>query len=321
MAELALRWSILVPVVVALVLLLPMLQPWRGRVVGANESADSTGENDRVRHGWMLPLALGLVYALTHLGLRENWRLAFPPADVKLYLAYVVPIVVLLAVLVFEMNWSHLWLRLLVAAMVFGGYFPLLLGKMLTANYSTPAFIAWLAGLMVGAVLLTMCLASVSRTLTGRLFVFLLGSYVALSAGLFTLMGSLTSGEQLGGLASFLGILWLLLAWKRETRRLCGIGFISLFILIGNASEVYFFSYAIKPTLPLTLWLSVPIAWWVILHFWGETLAARKAWLRVTALMLAVILPMLSAGIVVYRANAADAATGADDGWEYEEFN
>ncbi len=90
MIELMLRWCILVPTAVALALLLPTIQPWRRceRVADAHEVGD--GEAG----AWMVPLALGLVYTLTHLGLRENWRLSIPPTDVKLYLVYSMPVVV-----------------------------------------------------------------------------------------------------------------------------------------------------------------------------------------------------------------------------------
>lgn len=319
MVELILRWCVLIPIGVSLMLLLPALKPWRNRAADAGASGADESQPLMVSGAWMVPIALAVVSMLTHLGMRQNWQLALPPLDAKLYLAYFMPVVAAVALLG-GAKWSRWWMRLFAAGVLYRYYFPLLLGKMFSASPPGGGAMIWLIGLMVGGVALTGVLDAVARRWSARLFVFGLGMYVALSAALFSLMGSLTAGYQCGGVATFLGVFFLLLLWKREAKEwqeVGGLGVLVAFILIGNGSEVYFFSYAVAPFVPLLLWLSVPILWWLAAEFFAGKLAARPG-LRVLVFTMIVLVPMSSAGMVVYRANQADASEFGDD-YSYDE--
>jgi len=93
-----------------------------------------TGVIDRVlSNGGVMVIALALGYGLAHIGLGRDWRLSFPPSDVKMWLVYYLPVVVLISLFRSRGGVNGV-MRFVVDMVLFAGFSTILLWKILRGD-------------------------------------------------------------------------------------------------------------------------------------------------------------------------------------------
>lgn len=312
MVELALKWSFVAPAIVGIAILFLSLKIWRRARIHREDHSSITNGSGRdkaipsVVGQWGVLSAMTFGYAIAHLGLRNRWMFDFPPTDARQWILYFMPVVLVAAVLksILETRWSdgaRRFSEIVIHAIVFGMFFFLLLRPFVLNSWEGWKSASFIGGLTIAGVALTGILEAASRRTRGYGFLLPTGVYVASSATIFALLGSISTAMQTGSVATLLGVLFLAIVVKREGGSAFAIVFPMIFLVIANGCEVYFFAFSENPAPPLILLASVPVLMWIAIAIWPTTRRMGAGWICGLVVTGVILLPIGAAGWFAWR--------------------
>jgi len=311
-------WSIIAPAVVTFAVLALAWKAWR-RGDGGGDSAREDDDANADPASWALPLALVAAFAIGYLGLNRNESWSFPPHDAKQWIAYFAPFVLIMTWLGWVVLRRWRWAPAPAALALFATYFPLLLRRpYLTNTWAGVEAWLWLGGLIIGAGAYAVSLDRLASKLPAKSFLFPVGLYLAFSAATFAILGSVTTARHAAMPAVALGVIFLLLIWKRNRRSIRALALPIAFLQLAHGAEIYFYAYSEKPFWPLALLAIAPSMMWLVFI---PPLRRALEWRLITraiVILALVLAPTVAGGAIAYYHNVL--AAPADEYDPYAEY-
>ncbi len=310
-------WSIAWPVVLTLIILFPL---WK-RLPLASTTGTARQTNLNQRMPWLVLLVFMVMYPIAHLGLQEHWAITIPPPDVKFWTVYFMLPVAALGLWTKARGWW--WeARTAVWVLVYAGFFLLVLKPFVTNTWSRPTSWMWIGGLTVGASLFSVIMNTLSARLAVRVFLFPIGLWIACSAGIFFILAMAQTAFQTAAVATMLGIVFIVMIRKRMTSMpFPHLGFPIAFMFVSQWCEVYFYSYAQSPALPLFILATgplmlIPLA--IVLR--RKPSMQAKPIASVVLATVAIGVPTLCAGAKAYYDNYVQSSASTGDEYDSNEW-
>lgn len=295
MIQTLLIWSVAAPLAVMLaVLFVAMILRRVIRVV------------DRVlSNGRVVVIALAFGYGVAHIGLGHAWGMLFPPSDVKMWLVYYLPVVVLVS-LFRSAGWMRWWVRLVADILLFTGFCVILLWKVVGGgDGGLREVVLHAGGLGVVYGIFVLMMEEGARRLGALVLLFPLGLWVAVCAVSFGMMASVNTGMQTGAIASGVGVVFVS-AWLGGRKGGKDGGWLMVpiifYLVMGNGMEVYYFSYAERAIVSLGLAGGGIILSGLVVLCCGRWLR-RKPKRGVIVLVMLMVGPAVGGAVVAYYGN------------------